>query len=170
LTGKTNALGFEFYALVGEANGQAIPIAFVFTTSMGTAAPGAKNHMLQDFVGWISDRCPNITFTLSDKDTAEINAFRTKLPRAKHQLCYWHTIKYLEEHLAEDKPLAKYDPRSAHRVFDFIDPTWAPGVTSGWLEDGVDGKDTEDACSTIDESRDDAEQQVHVILLEADRC
>jgi len=39
--------------------------------------------------------------------------------------------------LAENKLPAKYDPRNAHRVFDFIDPTWAPGVTAGWLEDGV---------------------------------
>ncbi|KAJ7926657.1 hypothetical protein B0H13DRAFT_1862109 [Mycena leptocephala] len=32
---------------------------------------------------------------------------------------------------------AKYDPRKARKVFSFLDPTWAPGVTAGWLENGV---------------------------------
>lgn len=135
-------MGHEFYALVGEANGQAVPMAFAFTASTsGTAARGAKDRMLQDFIGWVSGRCPNIMFTLSDKDTSEINAFRTKLPKAKHQLCYWHAIRYLEERLAEDKPPAHYDPRIAHHAFNFIDPTWAPGVTSGWVEEGVHESD-----------------------------
>jgi hypothetical protein len=145
--GKTNALGHEFYAIVGEANGQAVPMAFAFTASAdGTALPGAKDRMLQDFIGWVSERCPNITFTLSDKDTSEINAFHTVIPTAKHQLCYWHALKYLEERLAEDKPPARYDPRKAHRIFEFVDPTWAPGVTSSWLEDGVHESDAEVTC------------------------
>jgi hypothetical protein len=136
--GKTNALGYEFYAIVGEANGQAVPFAFVFTASTdGTATSGTKDRMLRDVIGWVSKRCPNITFTLSDKDTSEINAFRHCVPDAKHQLCYWHAIRYLEARLAEDKPPAAYDPRKAHSIFDFIDPTWAPGVTIGWLEEGV---------------------------------
>ena len=50
-------------------------------------------------------------------------------------------VKYLQERLAEDKLPAKYDPRIAHKVFDFIDPTWAPGVTAGWLEDRVHESD-----------------------------
>jgi hypothetical protein len=65
------------------------------------------------------------------------------MPLAKHQLCYWHGIKYLQERLAEDKPPAKYDPRTAHAVFDLIDPTWAPGVTSGWVEEGIHHDDVE---------------------------
>lgn len=70
----------------------------------------------------------------------------------KHQLCYWHAITYVEERLAEDKPPAKYDPRKAHAIFSFIDPTWAPGVTSGWLEDGVHEDDAD-----IEESEDEIE-------------
>jgi hypothetical protein len=157
-SGKTNALGHEFYAIVGEANGQAIPMAFAFTASTdGKATAGAKDRMLQDFVGWVSKRCPNITFTLSDKDTAEINAFRTQVPTAKHQLCYWHAIRYLEERLAENKPPAKYNPRKAHQTFDFIDPTWAPRVTSGWLEDGVHESDAE-----VPRPNQDQELEPHV--------
>jgi len=32
---------------------------------------------------------------------------------------------------------------TAHENFKFIDPTWAPGVTSGWLEEGVHEDDAE---------------------------
>lgn len=149
-TGKTNAVGYELYAIVGEANGQALPLAFAFTASTsGHAAEGAKDRMLQDVLDYVTKRCPGIMFALSDKDMSEINAVRAKIPNAKHQLCYWHGIKYLEERLAEDKPPAKYDPRKAHLIFDFIDPTWAPGVTSGWLEEGVHADDVEE-----DEPRD----------------
>lgn len=46
-TGKTNALSYELYGVIGEANGQALPLAFAFTCSTdGTAAPGAKDHMI----------------------------------------------------------------------------------------------------------------------------
>jgi hypothetical protein len=132
LPGKTNALGYELFAIVGEANGQALPLAFAFTASTSQEAqPGAKDRMLQHVIKHIHEGCPNITYTLSDKDMSEINAFRSQIPTAKHQLCYWHAIKYLEERLAEDRPPARYDPRAAHRIFQFIDPTWAPGIASG---------------------------------------
>ena len=119
-------------------------MAFVFTAAVGDgAATGAKDRLLQAMLGWVNERCPRITFTLSDKDQSEINAFRAVMPNAKHQLCYWHTLRYIEERLAEDKPPAKYDPRIAHRRFNFINPTWAPGVMKGWLEDGVQEEDAE---------------------------
>jgi hypothetical protein len=104
---------------------------------------GAKDRMLRDVIKFVKEKCPNIKFTLSDKDVSEINAVRAEIPDAKHQLCYWHAITYIEERLIEDKPPAQYDPRQAHRVFAFVDPTWAPGVTSGWLEDGVHEDDAE---------------------------
>jgi hypothetical protein len=129
--GKTNAKGYELYGIVGEANGQALPLAFAFTASISTdVQPGAKDRMLQHVIKHIHKHCPNIAFTLSDKDLSEINAFRAQIPDAKHQLCYWHAIKYLEERLAEDKAPARYDPRTAHQVFPFIDPTWAPGIAT----------------------------------------
>ncbi|KAJ7240933.1 hypothetical protein C8J57DRAFT_1561968, partial [Mycena rebaudengoi] len=128
-TWKTNQAGYELYGFVGEAIGQAMPFAFMFTTSTSDAAEGAKTRMLRDILKYMAQRCPNIMFTLSDKEVAEINACRAEIPRTKHQLCYWHGIRYIEERLAENKPPAHYDPRKAHKVFDFIDPTWAPGVS-----------------------------------------
>ncbi|EEB92308.1 hypothetical protein MPER_09207, partial [Moniliophthora perniciosa FA553] len=142
-TWKTNAFGYELYAIVGEANGEAYPLTFMFTTQDHTAAEGTKDLLLRDLISFVDRRCPNIKFTLSDKDTAEINAFRHIMPDKKHQLCYWHAIRYIEKRLAENRPPAAYDPRQAAKVFSFIDPTWAPGVTIGWLEDGVHPEDAE---------------------------
>ncbi|KAJ7678817.1 hypothetical protein B0H17DRAFT_840825, partial [Mycena rosella] len=131
-TWKTNAAGYELYGFVGEANGQAIPFTFLFTTNThGTAPEGAKTRMLGDMLKFLNQRCPNLMFTLSDKEPAEITASRTEIAHAKHQLCYWHGIRYVGERLSENKPPAAYDPRQAHVVFTFIDPTWAPGVSSG---------------------------------------
>jgi hypothetical protein len=109
----------------------------------GSASAGTKKWMLVKALAWLSIRCPNIMFTLSDKDPSEINACWISLLKAKHQLCYWHGIRYIEERLAEDKPPASYNPRKAHKVFDFIDPTWSPGITCGEVEEYMDGRDME---------------------------
>ncbi|KAK1225757.1 hypothetical protein PQX77_011288 [Marasmius sp. AFHP31] len=142
-TWKTNALGYELYAVITEVNGEAIPLSFMFTTQDQTAPEGSKDLLLRDLLRFTKTRCPNIKFTLSDKDTSEINACRAELLDCKHQLCYWHAIRYLEKRLSENRPPAAYDPRTAHNTFTFIDPTWAPGVTIGWLEDGVHEDDAE---------------------------
>ncbi|KAF8226473.1 hypothetical protein L208DRAFT_1301598 [Tricholoma matsutake] len=132
------------YGVIGEANGQALPLAFAFTCSTdGTAAPSAKDRMLQKVLQRMDDYCPNIAAIHLDKDQTELSAFRTMFPHARGQLCYWHAIRYLEQQLAEDKPPAKYDPQIANKSFTFIDPTWAPSVMSGWLEDGVHNDDVE---------------------------
>ncbi|KAF7372301.1 SWIM-type domain-containing protein [Mycena venus] len=145
-TWRTNAAQYELYAFVGEANGQAMPFAFLFTVSTGDAAEGAKTRMLGDVLKHMNKRCPDIMFTLSDKEPAEISACRTEIPKAKHQLCYWHAITYIEERLAENKPPAAYDPRKAHQIFDFIDPTWAPGVTAVYADDDEEGDGVDEAA------------------------
>ncbi|KAK7018772.1 hypothetical protein VNI00_018234 [Paramarasmius palmivorus] len=144
-TWKTNALGYELYGFVAEANGQALPLAFSFTSTDGTAAEGAKERMLVAVLNRLKASCPNVTFLLHDKDMTELNACRVVFPDAKHQLCYWHAIKYVSERLAEDKKPAYYDPRRANKVFGFIDSTWAPGVDAieGWIEEGVHEADVE---------------------------
>ena len=76
LSGKTNAAGYELYGLVGELNGQAVPLAFCFTASTdGTALDGAKDRLLRTVIRFVSNKCSNIDFTLSDKDLTEINGF-----------------------------------------------------------------------------------------------
>ena len=54
-----------------------------------------------------------------------------------------HAVTYIEERLAQDKPPASYSAIRAHGVFDFIDPTWVPGISSGWIEDGIHENDTD---------------------------
>lgn len=80
---------------------------------------------------------------MSDKDLREINGFRTEIRHARHQLCYWHGVRYIEERLSQNKLPAKYNAIQANRVFNFIDPTWVPGVSSGCLEEGVHESDAE---------------------------
>ena len=125
------------YTVVAEAKGHALPLAFSFITTHGTVATGAKDQALQDVLQWLKPQMPNVKFTLSDKDILEIKAFATVFNTAKHQLCYWHAIRYLEQRLSENSPPAAYDGRWAHKVFEFIDPTWAPGVTQGKFEEGT---------------------------------
>jgi hypothetical protein len=121
-----------------------MPTAFIFTTSSGDAAEHAKTRMLRDLLNYVCKRCPNIIFTLSDKDLSEINACRAEFPQAKHQLCYWHGVTYVGERLAENKPPAAYNLRKAYRVFDFVDSTWAPGVTAVYPDDDEEGEGQED--------------------------
>ncbi|KAJ3965249.1 hypothetical protein EV361DRAFT_811027, partial [Lentinula raphanica] len=73
-TWKTNALGYELFAIVGELNGQAIPLAFLLVTLTEAANEGTKESILRDFISWIAKQCPKIKFTLTDKDVTEINA------------------------------------------------------------------------------------------------
>jgi hypothetical protein len=124
LTGRTDAAQYELYGFVAEAKGQPMPFAFLFTVSSGDVAEGAKTRMLCDVLRFLNMHCPNIAFTLSDKEPTEINTCRTEVAKAKHQLCYWHAISYIAERLAENKPPAAYDPRKAHRLFDFIEETY----------------------------------------------
>lgn len=142
-TGKTNSDGYELYCFGSEAHGQSMPLVFVFVTTTADYAPGDKEEVLREVLRFLKPRCPNIKFTLADKDVIEIAAYRGEIPTAKHQSCYWHGKKYVKERLAEDKPPAAYSAKLAHRVFDFIDPTWAPGVTAQHREDGVHPDDHE---------------------------
>ena len=51
--------------------------------------------------------------------------------------------------MAEDKPLAAYDPWKACSTFNFVDLMWAPGVTWGNMKEYLDGWDVEDGAETI---------------------
>ncbi|KAF8151411.1 hypothetical protein B0H34DRAFT_678047 [Crassisporium funariophilum] len=143
------------------------PLASCFTVSTdGTALDSAKDRLLQTIIQFISMICPNIEFTLSDKDLTKINGFQAEIPFAQHQLCYWHTITYIEECLAQDKPPAHYSAISANKVFAFIDPTWVLGINPGWLEDGVHKSDAEviKPADLVDTGIQDAENNPAIPL------
>ena len=91
---------------------------------------------------------PEYHVHLIRQEAAEISACKAEIPRAKNQLCYWHAITYIEERLAENKPPAAYDPRKAHQIFDFIDPTWARGITAVYFNADEEGEgETESGSS-----------------------
>lgn len=128
---NTNSRGYEVSVLMGEANGQGIPMGFIMQGSTdGSATENAKERALDDFLSHFSKKCPNVKFTLSDKELGEIRALRTAFPKARHISCYWHAIRTVETRLSDDAAPSAYDPRAAHRVFPWIDPTWAPGVVA----------------------------------------
>ena len=91
-------MGYELYSVVGEVNGQALLLAFMFTCSTdGTTAPGAKDRMLQKVLQCVDKYCPNIAAVHLDKDLTELSSVHVVFPNARSQLCYWHVIKYLEK-------------------------------------------------------------------------
>ncbi|KAG8915415.1 hypothetical protein FRC00_004714 [Tulasnella sp. 408] len=156
-TFNTNSANYEISGLVAEGHGQGVPIGFIYTTATdGTAKTGAKLRLLVNFLEFFRERCPRIMFTLTDKERAEIDAFRKVWPKAKHQCCYWHAIRYLETRLSENKPPAPYDPREAWKEFDFIDPTWAPGVFAN-ADDAVNEKESGSA-----KPRTEADEQAEI--------
>ncbi|EJD40127.1 hypothetical protein AURDEDRAFT_41300, partial [Auricularia subglabra TFB-10046 SS5] len=73
-TFKTNSAGWEMYGILTEVNGQAMPLVTVLITTTAAAQPGAKQRVLESVLRWLHLYCPNSRFSLSDKDTAEINA------------------------------------------------------------------------------------------------
>ena len=69
----------------------------------------------------------NPEVTLSDKDWSEINAMQDVWPKAKHQLCFWHTLQALKRRLANSRTLpAIYNSEEAHSKFPFIRTSFVP--------------------------------------------
>lgn len=164
---NTNAAHYEISGLLAEGNGQGIPIGFIYTCGTdGTAKRGAKMWLLVDFLEFFRERCPRIIFTLTDKERAEIDAFRKVWPDAKHQCCYWHAIRYLETRLAEDKPPGPYDPRDASRAFSFIDPTWAPGVVAK----AEDAQNELESGSRMPRGENDEKEDIETMRTVCCRC
>jgi hypothetical protein len=127
LSDKTNALGLELSALVGEYNGEAIPLAFIFIGSTdGSSTTGAKERILDSFLSRLAKFFRALGFTLTDKELCEISVFRKRFPLTKHQLCWWHAIRYIEIRLSENRPPALYNAALAHARFSFIDALWYP--------------------------------------------
>lgn len=110
-SGKTNALGFELHAFVAEANGLALPLAFMFVKTGLSTTADPKRTVIASCIERIRISCPNIEFTLSNKDQSEISAIRRVLPETRHQLCYRHVMKYLGNRLMRG-PRTPYVPRS----------------------------------------------------------
>ncbi len=112
---------------MADANGFGIPLAFMFLRTTKDAAAGAKQAVLECFLGALKDLGVDPEFTLSDKDWSEINAMGVVWPDAKHQLCFWHGLRALKQRLSKNRDTpAPYDAAAAHAQFSFIDVTFVP--------------------------------------------
>jgi len=140
---NTNSSGFELSALIAESNGQGVPLGFILSGNSKAAKDshwekpkhGAKTRVLANFLRYFQPKLPNLEFTITDKEMAEIDTFKEVFPQAKHQVCHWHSIKTVEGRLAEDRPTAVYNPVIANQRFSFIDLHWSPNTFKGF-EDG----------------------------------
>ena len=130
--GNTNGGNFELFSAVAEAEGSGIPLAFLLISTGKDAPSGAKQAVLESFLGALKNLGVRPEFTLSDKDWSEIKAMEAVWPEAKHQLCYWHALRAVKTRLAKNKtrPLP-YDPAEPMKEFGFIDPSFVPASQGG---------------------------------------
>ncbi|PCH44631.1 hypothetical protein WOLCODRAFT_50308, partial [Wolfiporia cocos MD-104 SS10] len=126
-TWNTNGANFEVFATVAEAQGSGIPLAFLLILTSPEAASGAKQDVLENFLGEVKKLGMDPEYTLTDKDWSEINAMHATWPNAKHQLCFWHALRALKQRLAKTKEHpAHYDVESACCEFSFIKNNFLP--------------------------------------------
>ncbi|RDB28085.1 hypothetical protein Hypma_001560 [Hypsizygus marmoreus] len=100
---KTSAVGYKLYRIIREAEGWALPLAFVFTASCKGSHATIIHRLKKD--------CPNLKFAYIDKNKTEIKVIHDILMEVKSQLCYWHAMKYLHKQLVEDTAPAAYNLR-----------------------------------------------------------
>ncbi|EIW53639.1 uncharacterized protein TRAVEDRAFT_99853, partial [Trametes versicolor FP-101664 SS1] len=128
-TWNTNGGNFELFAAVADANGAGVPLAFLFIQTTKDAAPGAKQAILERFLGHLKALGVDPEFTLTDKDWSEINAMAATWPDAKQQLCFWHGVRAVKQRLCKNKDTpAFYDSVAANREFPFIDIDFVPAA------------------------------------------
>ena len=101
MLGNTNGSSFELFALIGEMYGKGLPLAYILICSDGNGGCGAKEHLLQQFLGRIKSKYMlKAVFTGSNKDLSKIAALCGTFGSAKHLLCYWHCIHAVKTHLS----------------------------------------------------------------------
>lgn len=104
-----------------------MPLAYLMVQTSKEASKGAKEAILTSFLRQLKKLGVDPEFMLSDKDWSEINAMRAVWPHAKHQLCFWHSLRALKQRLAKNKdPPGPYDPSTARREFTFVEETFVP--------------------------------------------
>ncbi|KAJ7917736.1 hypothetical protein B0H13DRAFT_1608132, partial [Mycena leptocephala] len=127
-TFKTNKVGFECFALLGEVGGSGVPLGFIFLKS-NKPDLNEKEKYLRAAIRFITVvwhiRTKQV---LSDKDIAEINALLAELPdNIKYQLCFRHCIRAVKTRLSVlGRHPAHYNAAEAFKKFDWIDRNFVP--------------------------------------------
>ncbi|KAG6824369.1 hypothetical protein H0H92_007079 [Tricholoma furcatifolium] len=126
--GNTNKSNYEVYALLGEFYGSGFPLGYLLIQSHEGAQKGGKERFITHFLNHFKvtwDIRPIVTLT--DKDIAEINAFRTVYPDAKHQLCFWHCLRAIKTRLSILRRRPKqYNVLEANKEFSWIKVSFVP--------------------------------------------
>ena len=69
----------------------------------------------------------SLRVTKNIQDWSEINAMSNVWPAAKHQLCFWHSLRAIKQRLSKNKDTpASYNAAEAHSEFSFIEPSFLP--------------------------------------------
>lgn len=113
---------------MGETYGKGLPLGYLLIQSDGTGPAGAKERLIEQFLRYIKEKW-NIQarFTHSDKDPSEINAMGSVHPDAKHQLCFWHSVKAVKTRLSIlRRTPGYYDVEGAHSEFTWVDKDFVP--------------------------------------------
>ncbi|THH12617.1 hypothetical protein EW146_g7526 [Bondarzewia mesenterica] len=128
---NTNGSRYEVYVLLGEVQGFGLPLGYLLIQS-NAATHGAKENLLRQLLRHVRKKKIKPSFTLSDKDFAEINAFRHVFPEAKHQLCFWHVIRAVKKRLSIlRRAPAYYDAKAAQAEFHWVSQDFLPVGQSG---------------------------------------
>ncbi|THU89116.1 hypothetical protein K435DRAFT_678583 [Dendrothele bispora CBS 962.96] len=127
---NTNGCHYELYALLGEVFGSGCPLGYLLLQSpIGDGEPGAKEQYISAFLMHFKTLYSlDPLFTLTDKDLSEINAFLEVFPDAKHQLCFWHSLRAVKTRLSILRRQPKYyNVTEARNEFgDAIDKNFVP--------------------------------------------
>ncbi|THU77980.1 hypothetical protein K435DRAFT_692671 [Dendrothele bispora CBS 962.96] len=126
---NTNASHYELYALLGEVYGSGCPLGYLLLQSPKSGEEGAKESYIRAFLEHFKKHYElNPSFTLTDKDLSEINAFLEVFPDAKHQLCFWHCLRAVKQRLSIlRRPPKFYNVTQARNEFgDAINKDFVP--------------------------------------------
>ncbi|CAB4409818.1 unnamed protein product [Rhizophagus irregularis] len=117
-TYKTNVLGYELYAIIGQFDGSGFAMAYLFVEG-SKKSDGARTEILTLFFRALYDLgMKNIQFFLTDKDFAQISAAQQIWPHVKIQICLWHIKKALKKRLSDNTQpkIITYSSNSAHEA------------------------------------------------------
>ena len=129
---KTNALGFELYAVLGQIDGSSYPMAYLFLDN-AKKDDGVRTVILAKFFKQLYDHgLQNAEFFLTDKDRAQINTAQQTWPSIKIQLCLWHLKRAVKKRLDNTSipQRTSYNSQLASIQTGFIDLNFHPFATT----------------------------------------
>ena len=129
---KTNALGFELYAVLGQIDGSSYSMAYLFLDN-AKKDDRVQTVILAKFFKQLYDHgLQNAEFFLTDKDRAQINTAQQTWPSIKIQLCLWHLKRAVKKRLDNTSipQRTSYNSQLASIQTGFIDPNFHPFATT----------------------------------------